>query len=269
MTTAAPAIAFALLGIAMLPAQETTALDKAAKQRLQAAFERLERAEPAAIAIRWETSVAGVRNSSGAVSSVGNGQVQCVYSPSEWLFSARDQLIRLDSQWVGPKEETRPPGSLPGLLAAVRAQALDLVHREVGQLDNRPIEWLTVRVNPSNVLDLSLAADDKTPAARRFRIGLPVLPERPRTMVRMLEAAFAIDPGPREVRIVRLRCQYLTAQEAAAEPGEWREGLPVRTAKEVVESQVEMRISRENVRSMPPLDLELRTRLQLPQGTGK
>jgi hypothetical protein len=269
MTTATPAVAFALFGIALLPAQDTPAIDKAAKQRLQVALERLDTAAPAAIAIRWETNCAGLRNSSGAVSSVGNGQVQYVYSPSEWLFSARDQLIRLDSEWVGPKQETRPPGSLPGLLAAARAQPFDLVHRDVGQLDNRPIEWLTLRLNPSNVLDLSLAADDKTPAARRFRIGLPVLPERPRNMVRMVEAAFAMDPGPREVRIVRMRCQYLTTEQAAAEPGEWREGLPVRTAREVVESLVEMRLSRENARPLPPLDLELRTRLQLPQGPGK
>ncbi len=262
MKTTAHAIAFALLAVAVAAGQDNATADEAAKRHVLTACERLDRAEPANLLIRGSAGI-------GTVKAVGNGRVQYVYSPSEWLISAREQLVRIDGQWVGARGESRPLGFLPGLLAALREKPLELLHREACEVDHRPAEWVTVRLDPAHLLDHT-PATEHAPSAGRFRIGLPdgIGDRSPPGSVLRIEVAFLIDPGPREVQRIRVGCQVFAFEEAAT-AADWREGLSVRADQRRPLWEFDIRFEHKDVRPLPELDLELRTRLRLPQDAVK
>ena len=66
----------------------------------------------------------------------------------------------------------------------------------------------------------------------------------------------------------RVSCQLFASEEAAA-AADWREGLSVRADQQRPLWEFDIRFDRKDVRPLPELDLELRTRLRLPQNAVK
>jgi hypothetical protein len=272
MTAPLRVIVSVLGSIAIAPAQAaitpSPASEAAARVRLEKALTGLAQRGALAVELCWQQSVRNVLAAEIRASGTCSGEVLHLHHANqEWLISARNDLVRVDDAWLGPKHEGRGCGFVPGIAAALKRCAFEVLRREAGVLEDRPVETFTLRVPIAAAMDLlSLTRPpllQQSSATNTMRGRLTRAAAAPDGDSPLCDVAVTIDPAVQEIRAMRVRFTLLPDGEAAAEPTEWQDGLAVRSPKAILAIGVQAQFKPAAPGAMPQLDMDLRTRLRL------